>query len=248
MLDHDTYEYAAATIALEKLKELKIPLILNSSKTAAEIASLRQQLNNVAPYVVENGAGIYLNGNGADDELIRFGIDRNDVLAVLNTLRDKYGLPFTGFADLSVAELAEMTGLSEENAEKAKRRDFTEPLCWQGSAEQWALFCTEIEQAGLSIAKGGRFFSISGKVDKGQAVDWLRHYYQQQTTVMPYVLALGDSDNDKQMLESADVAIVVRSGKHALPEINSDNLIITNEVGPVGWNNSVIALLEKLKK
>ena len=48
------------------------------------------------------------------------------------------------------------------------------------------------------------------------------------------------------MLNLADQAIVVRSPVNDLPIIKKDNVIITEQDGPEGWNNTVLSLLEKL--
>ena len=59
LLDHDSYGYDAAAAALAALRARNIPLILCSSKTAAELVPLRAELGfeNCAA-IVENGAGI----------------------------------------------------------------------------------------------------------------------------------------------------------------------------------------------
>jgi len=46
LLTHEGYSWQPAAPALERLRQLDIPLILNSSKTAAEIAALREELDN----------------------------------------------------------------------------------------------------------------------------------------------------------------------------------------------------------
>lgn len=249
LLDHNTYLYDKALPALGHLKKLNIPLILNSSKTAAEMIVIRQQLDNHDPFVVENGAGIYVpaktNNKHNSYEIIKFSQGRESILNVLHQLREKFALQFTGFDDMSIETIISLTGLTKEQAILAKKRDFTEPLLWQDNASQWDLFCTKLAQAGLTAVKGGRFISVSGKVDKGQALNWLRDYYQQQFTVTPVVIALGDSENDRQMLENADYAVLIRSSAHDLPDINSINLIVSDKTGPEGWNNSLNDLLTR---
>lgn len=246
LLDHENYQFDAARTALEHIKHLNIPLILNSSKTAAEMMFIREALENHYPFVVENGAAIYLPTDNEGYEIINFGKDRKEILVILNQLKEKLNFSFTGFNDMSVEELMSCTGLTEEQASLAKQREFTEPLQWQDNDDQWALFCAELEKYGLTFTKGGRFISVSGKVDKGQALHWLRDYYQKQFDFEPVIVALGDSENDKQMLESADYSILIKSPAHGLPEINADNLIVTKEYGPQGWNNSIIKLLDTL--
>ena len=44
---------------MEELKRRGIPLILVSSKTRDEIEVIRQALVNHAPFIVENGGGIF---------------------------------------------------------------------------------------------------------------------------------------------------------------------------------------------
>ncbi len=247
LLDHETYEYDLAAPAIQYLKQLNIPLVFNSSKTAAEIICLNKEMDNVHPFIVENGAGIYLPSSAAENnhEIISLGKKRVEILSILKSLREKLDLSYIGFNDMSEEELMGQTGLTQDQARKAQQRDFTEPLKWSGDDRQWALFCTEIERAGLTAVRGGRFTSISGKVSKGQAMQWLRNYYAEQLKAKPILIALGDSDNDREMLQNADYPVLVRSDAHALPQINAHNLIVTNEPGPQGWNDSIINLLKQ---
>lgn len=247
LLDHNTYLYDAACPALHILKKNNIPLILCSSKTAAEMVVIRQQLENNEPFVVENGAGIYIPTKTNNDhdayEIICFSKGRESILEALKKIHDKYNLPFTGFNDMQIETIMSLTELTKEQAELAQKRDFTEPLQWQGDASQWEQFCTELTQLGLVAVKGGRFICISGRVNKGQALKWLRNYYQQQFGENPIVIALGDSENDKQMLEYADYSVLIRSPAHELPDIKANNLIISDKFGPEGWNASMTNLL-----
>ncbi|MGR8998313.1 MAG: HAD-IIB family hydrolase [Gammaproteobacteria bacterium] len=248
LLDHTTYQFDAAGPALELLKQLQIPLILSSSKTAAEIIATRDEMDNHNPFVVENGSGIYYpvvkDGGHKDYNIVRFGKNRPFILAALRRLREEFNLPFCGFDDMTVQAISKCTGLKPERAALAKKRDFTEPLLWQGNTAQWKFFCSELELEGLIAVKGGRFMSVSGKTDKGLALQWLRDYYQQRLRVAPVIVALGDSENDRQMLERADYAILVRSPSHSPPQIDAKNLTITSDTGPQGWNKSVIDLLK----
>ncbi|MEQ8937469.1 MAG: HAD-IIB family hydrolase, partial [Gammaproteobacteria bacterium] len=131
LLDHDTYQYDAAIPALQELTSRHIPLILNSSKTAAEMKLLRDRLGNQHPFVVENGAGIYL-PKGDDYKKVSFGMDRQAILSVIHQLRSKGQASFTGFADFTIDDIMQKTGLDREQARLASERDFTEPVLWKG--------------------------------------------------------------------------------------------------------------------
>ena len=58
------------------------------------------------------------------------------------------------------------------------------------------------------------------------------------------VVALGDSENDRPMLEQADIAVVVRSAKHAPLDIAGHSKVYTTEaVGPQGWSDTLLKIL-----
>ncbi|MGB1799193.1 MAG: HAD-IIB family hydrolase [Gammaproteobacteria bacterium] len=254
LLDHNNYRFDAALPALKFVEDNQLPLILNSSKTAAEIKLIRKSLKNHYPFVVENGAGIYLplkveknvEEDAGDYQLIKFGKERKEILSILTEIKQKLKISYAGFNDMSVAELMSSTGLNEQQAELAKQRDFTEPLEWQDDGHKWQLFCQELDAVGLSFAKGGRFISVSSSVDKGQSLNWLKNYYKEEYNVNPIIIALGDSDNDKEMLENADYPVLVKSPVHDFPDIKADNILYTTEYGPAGWNEGVTKLLNSL--
>jgi mannosyl-3-phosphoglycerate phosphatase len=142
LLDHDTYSWQAARPALDRINAAGIPLVLNSSKTAAEIESLRKELDNHEPYIVENSAAVVLPATwqgAGEDKVVHFGASREVLLSVLQRLRED-GASFLGFADMSVEQLVEYTGLAPDMAVRAQQRHGTEPLLWQGSEDELKAF------------------------------------------------------------------------------------------------------------
>lgn len=250
LLDHHTYSFMAAKEAIERLSLLGIPLVLNSSKTAAEIQQLRYELGNRDPYIVENGAGIYVPeqtaGNVETCRVVKFGMNRADILSIIGKIRRDSDFAFTGFADMSPEELAGRTGLSPEKAALAQQRDFTEPLLWQDTEERLAAFTRALEHRRLSVVRGGRFVHVSARVDKSMALQWLRGYYTADTGDTAVIIALGDGENDCAMLEAADYPVLVRSPVNPLPKVRHDRLKISELEGPAGWNKAVNELLDKL--
>jgi hypothetical protein len=47
------------------------------------------------------------------------------------------------------------------------------------------------------------------------------------------------------MLETVDIAIVVKSGRSAEMKLNNKNTIFSKQEGPSGWNEEILKLLEK---
>lgn len=112
LLDHDSYSPEPARPALERLAMAGIPLILASSKTAAEIDLLRRQIGcEGCPAIVENGAGIL---ETSPDEGAQ---DYPRLLQMLDQVSPEIRSHFRGFADLGPAGVAEVTGLPPAEAE-----------------------------------------------------------------------------------------------------------------------------------
>lgn len=260
LLDHDTYGFAPALPALSMLKEKQIPLVLTSSKTLAEIMGLRRDLDNDHPFIAENGSVVgipqdYFPGFGPAESgfgmasgiwVKCMGGNREDLLITLNQIRDDHGFQFEGFADMSPARLAGVTGLSEEGACLAKERLGTEPILWQGAGGQWEAFARELTAAGLAWVRGGRFISISRPFDKRDGVEFLLDLYRSGPRVSPLTVGLGDSPNDKAMLDIMDIAVIIRSGQseRIIPD-GPGTVIRTTRKGPEGWQEAMDVIFKE---
>jgi len=247
LLNHDTYRWQAAKPALERLQRANIPVVLNSSKTASEIRDIRATLNNHYPFIVENGAAVVIPANcfgPRAEQVVNFGASRGQVLSVLSGMRSE-GYRFRGFADMSVEELGRLTGLSATSAELAKDRQGTEPLLWEGSAEELATFTEKLAAEKLRLVQGGRFFHVMGDFDKADGVRFLlgkyREHYGQESLV---TVALGDSPNDQRMLESVNIPVIIRGVQSDMVQLTSDRHAMRSlKPGPEGWNECVLNIL-----
>jgi mannosyl-3-phosphoglycerate phosphatase family protein len=252
LLDEVTYSHAQALPALHRVAESGIPLILCSSKTRAEIEARRAELDNAHPFISENGGGIFiprgyfsfpLEAEETDGyQLIRLGTPYPEIRAHFARLREKLHAKVRGFADMSVAEVAALTGLSEDAAVLAMQRDFDEPFIFEGAPDE--NFLRAIEASGLCWTQG-RIFHIMGKHDKGRAVNLLMSFYRQQYGSVTSA-GLGDSLNDLPMLMAVDRPVLVRhrdggyDARIAIPR-----LLKTQLPGPAGWNEAVRQLLAR---
>ncbi len=147
LLDHHSYSFAAAGEALAVLAQRQIPWILNTSKTAAELASLRRDLRNPYPYIVENGAAVIFPEAGPPSlaqgrwgRVKALARPRSDFLPDLQRWRRQHGALFQGFADMDAHALCALTGLPRNGAELALQRDYSEPIVWRGDEAQWRQF------------------------------------------------------------------------------------------------------------
>lgn len=236
LLDHHDYNYSAVLPVIDRLKKAHIPVVANTSKTRREWLAMRASFSNEDAFVIENGSAAYF----PDGSKELYGSAQQDILKVLAELRPLY--QFRGFGELGLPGVIDYTGLKAPEAEQASAREYSEPLLWEDSEEQEALFCAEIAKRGFQTLKGGRFLHVQGKTDKGRALPALRDFYQADT-----IIALGDSPNDLAMIEQADIGALISSPTNSgLEAPNAKRLIRTEKQGPEGWAETMTQLLDEL--
>lgn len=244
LLDHETYSHAAAAEALAELLEHNVPLILASSKTAAEIAPLRKELGfSHCEAIVENGAGIlepHDNGDGASETHGR-------LLSAVAGLPPELTDHFRGFSDWTDEEVSERTGLSTEQAARARHRQFSEPGLWSGSDRERERFCKLLDENGIRAQQGGRFMTLSFGSDKALRMTEIIDRYR-ESGHEPFALALGDASNDIGMLEAADLGVIIPNSSHGgiprLPGEAKGRIIRETLEGPAGWNKAVLRMFQ----
>ena len=242
LLDHHTYSHADASPALAALAVIGAGVVLASSKTAAEIAPLRAELGLTDwPAIVENGAGVLPPGaiaSNGDADYLR-------LRAALAQL--PYGLRahFTGFGDMSDAEVADLTGLPVKAAALARQRQYSEPGHWSGSPAQEAEFAQALARQHISARSGGRFLTLSYGATKADRMAEITAKLAPDRTV-----ALGDAPNDIEMLAAADTAFIVANPDATpLPPQPSEatgRIRRTKLPGPSGWNAAILGLVCEL--
>jgi D-glycerate 3-kinase len=260
LLNHDTYDFSDAMPVMENLKQSGVPVIPCTSKTAAELFSLRIKLDNPYPFIVENGAAVFIPIGTflkqPDDTIVvgnywvkEFTQPRSHWLALLQSLNHHYEGCYKGFSQMTLAEIIEATGLDETAAQESSQRDYGEPLMWQGTEQQKTQFVEALTLHGATILQGGRFIHVCGDANKGQALRWLTAVYQTMSDdANEFVtVAIGDSHNDIAMLETADMALLIRSPSHELPKLNrTHDVYVSDAVAPLGWKQGVEKILGKL--
>jgi mannosyl-3-phosphoglycerate phosphatase len=240
LLDHQTYSHAPALPALGVLRRHGIPLVLATSKTAQEVAPLREALGLSAPAIVENGAGLLLADGSAG-----LAQDYARIRAALGILPRTLRQKFTGFGDMTTEALSTLTSLSLPDAARAQARQFSEPGLWEGTPDELEHFLGALRDIGVHARKGGRFLTLSfgaTKHDQMQAVARILGTTR--------AIALGDAPNDVEMLEAADFGVIIRNDHGTpLPRLSGEatgRISRTQQEGPQGWNTAVLGLLMEL--
>lgn len=259
LLDHHSYSFAAALPTLQQLAAQHIPVIPITSKTQAELEQLRKDLDNTHPFIIENGAAVFIPKGyfsfQPDDTVEQgqywvkaFVEPRETWQALIDKNLADYPEQFVSFSDAGIAGIIEMTSLAPDAAAKAAQRQYGEPLKWLGDAQTKQTFINALKAQGANVLEGGRFVHISGNSDKGRALQWLAAQYQEQAPEKKVsTIALGDSQNDVAMLEVADYAVAIRSPVNDLPALKRETgLLVSEAEGPTGWAQAIKTIIDDI--
>lgn len=256
-LDHDTYSYRESEEALRVIQSEEIPLIFCSAKTRAEQEVYQRELKITHPFIVENGGAIFIKNNYFSFpysyhkiydtyHIIELGIPYQEVRRFLLQIRTETHIPLRGYGDMQASEVASITGLSLEAAERAMKREYTEPVLLDFPGRDSAQFKETVLLKGLNWTFGGRFYSVMGPNDKGKAVKILTELYKKSLGSVS-TLGIGDSLNDAPLLSAVDIPILVQKPGGTWENMDIPNLYRATGVGPIGWNN-VFKDLDWIKK
>lgn len=243
LLDHHDYSWSAALPALARLRALGVPVVLSSSKTAAEIAPIRAEMGlHLTPAIVENGAGVLEPGADPADLTGPYGRLRDTIDSLPAELRET----FRGFGDMSDAEVAEITGLTAERATLARRRAFSEPGLSTAPPETLQKFVAALAENGVTARRGGRFLTLSFGGTKADRMETLRRRFD-----APFSVALGDAPNDVEMLNAARYGFLIANpSAPPLPALAAEDdgrLRRSEKAGPRGWNECILQLISDLQ-
>ena len=244
LLSLDTYSFQQSLNAIEDLKNAGIPVIFCSSKTRAEQEYYQTALGLNEPFIVENGAGIFLPRGYFKKEIawntyvteayevIPFGKSVSHVRRAISNKREEQALDFSVYADLPVATVADLTGLNEEGSLRAMQRDFSETIL---TGEVTSNFIEQLDVEGFHNIPGSKFQTIVSKtVEKGRAVNALTALYKAEFgKVVTY--GLGDSKNDESMLAAVDYPYLVQRPDNSWIHLENVQAKGLMGVGPEGF-------------
>ncbi len=274
LLDHHTYAWKEALPALEHCRKSGVPVILVSSKTRAEMDVLHRQLNLSAPFISENGGGVFFPrkafrvapagafeaetlGPNENEGLWQWSLGTPYVhlIGALKEIRKDLGWSIKGFSEMDISEISRLTGLDEPSSRLAAMREFDEPFFFEGESPKdlKPLYDLAAERS-LMIVSGGRFRHLLGNNHKGNAMAKLKTWYNRQYAIQGEgdpipTIALGDSPNDFSMLARADFPVLILS-ERSFPGLNKKipKLKTTQYKGPKGWNAAILDILKNTKE
>ena len=258
LLEHNNYKFDKAKPALELVKEKKIPLIICTSKTRAEIEDYRKKLKNKHPFISENGGAIFIPKNYFKDfnfkyskkikgyYVIEIGTPYEKLISVLKQIEKKTNSDIIGFHEMSLKDLVKDSGLSNTEAKLAMKREYDEPFKLIEPLNEKKKVFNLIKKHKLNYTEGGRYYHLHGNNDKGKALKILKKIYERFYKTKINSIALGDSQNDAPMLKMADTSFLVQKPNKSYERISSNKIRKIKGIGPIGWNIAITQLFLKL--
>ena len=257
LLDHITYDYTPALPALQLLQERAMPVVFCSSKTAAEVIQVRRETGNSHPFIVENGGGIYVPRTyfsrtrgkvqaQGDYFVVALGRSIASLTEELALLVKQQDLRIRTLEDRAPAEVVKETGLTLEQARRARQREFD--VCFTILTPNYDLkqLRRAVSERGLTLSKGGRYFHLTADTNKGRAARLLLQWYRSEYKEAIQTVGVGDSQNDLDLLRVVDLPIVIPNPHADTPLIEKlPNLRRAPAPGPIGWNAVLLSLLNE---
>lgn len=247
LLDHDTYSADEAREVLGQLSAVNIPVVPATSKTYAEVAEFRTQMGLNNAFIVENGAAIYvpmslnircpMGSKIFEDFWVReFGVRRQALCDVIEALDMSSAFDFKSLNEMRPSEVADITGLDIESAKRAQLRLYSETIDWRDSVEALEKFTKVLTDIGFAVSHGGRFVHLMGPNNKGIAVRWFHNLLKRAWTPDLVSIAAGDAPNDREMLEGADYALIMRNERGTPLSLDrSGATYVSDGSGPSAW-------------
>lgn len=208
---------------VRRLLRRGVATLLASSKTFGEMVTLHDDAGlDPQPFLFENGAGIgwpldrWSARHGSLPEVrgggygaIVTGDGPEPIATLLGDIRDRDGLRFTLLGECSPAEIGRRLGISDAQARLALVRLATVPLIWEDDTDALAKLHDRLGVRGLTAVSGGRLVHVGPSGGKSGALGRVRPWLVDDGLAPDhFVLACGDAENDRTLLEGAAIALV----------------------------------------
>ncbi len=257
LLDHENYSFGNNKKMILKIINNKNEIIFNTSKTFSECKKLLKELKLLnMPFSTENGAVLYFpkikfnkiknsSSFGRYWKIKIAKLSSKNWHQFLKLKQKKY--KFLIAHDLSLKILKKYTNLNNSNM--MLDREASQIILWEDNLTKLKQFKKDLkfEKNGVLI-KGSRFMQISSICNKRIAKKLISHAYdiQFRDKYSMNTIALGDSKNDIDMLNSCKYSCLIKNFSDTYPKLrpNKKNVFKSSKLAPDGWSE----VLYKLNK
>lgn len=261
-LSEGSEDFREALPGFKLLRRKRIPVVFLTGRTFPETEKFCRSLSLKSPFSVENGGALYfpqeLDLTGTEGFPLR-GRYRKMVLSrwvegcseFLSAFSKEACVEIFSFRDLSSQGLSEETGFSSSKATLAQEREFDLPFFPPSLPEPLMKeFLARIQEAGLTLHRGARFWSLSRGCSKGLALETVRRLYiRKYGSMVLFTIALGNGDDDSSFLQIADYKVLIRREGYDSAGLASRlfGCRVSESLGAKGWSEEVHRFFELFK-
>jgi mannosyl-3-phosphoglycerate phosphatase len=239
--------------ALDFLAARGIPLVINSSRTRAEIERLHRTLNMLTPFISEHGSALFIpHGSfpfvpdralpALGGEVIEFGRPYHEVVDTLRLVCRELKVETVGVAELAIKDVARELGVTIVEAQVAKLREYTElfRIIDEREVTRSRLF-KALRRRGLRCWPTGGHLLATATRDRAESLRTFKAIWG-RAWGNPLLIGFGDSEDDVAWLQQVDVAIIVENDRTGVPARVLSKLPtvhVTRSPGRQGWSEAV---------
>ncbi|MEO8258446.1 MAG: hypothetical protein ABI868_13955 [Acidobacteriota bacterium] len=241
-----TPSWIQAAKALKRLESARVPLILCSRQTRAEIERIQQVLEIHHPFVCESGGAAFVPSgyfefqvqsarDVAGYQAVEFGRPYPDVVRTLRRTADRLRIDISVFSDMSVEDVARECSLPLLQARLAKLREYSERFLVLDAVDKTRtrLFGA-LKTEGLRCIAVERYDQVGGPATNNVGVNLLRTLYERAHGPV-IAVGLADAAADDTFLDVADRRVMV-----------SDDTRAQGGIDVAGWAEAIVDIVEEL--
>lgn len=247
--------------ALDFLAARGIPLVINSSRTRAEIERLHQTLQMLTPFISEHGSALFIPHGclpsvpdrarpAVGGAVIEFGRRYHEVVDALRLTCRDLNVDIVGFAELAIEDVARELDVTIVEAQVAKLREYTElfRIVDESEITRSRLF-KALHRRGLRCWRTDRHHHLATATkDRAESLRTLKALWR-EAWGEPFTIGVGDSEDDVAWLRHADIAVIVQNDRAGVPSRVLSKLPtahITQWPGRQGWSEAIFEFVGPL--
>ena len=241
--------------ALDFLSIRGIPLVINSSRTHAEIERIHETLGLLAPSISEHGSALFIPpgslpsiparaARAVSGHVIEFGRPYHEVVDAVRATAVELDMEIVGFADLTIEDAARELGVTDVEAQLAKLREYTELIrIPDASDDRRSHAFTALRRRGLRCWPTGGHHLVTATRDRAESLLTLKALWRDVHGEPPCIVGFGHTADDVTWLRHADVAVIVHNDHSGVdPRLLSKlpTARVAPHTGRPGWSDAIV--------
>jgi len=220
---------------LESLADVGIPSVWVSSRNRHQLDSPIRKLGHSGPFIAENGSGVYLPEDYfhlKPQRTLRLGrftcipvaAPQPAAAEALETLADDTQISIVPLRSLSTRECMQNTGLSRQEADALRQRDFDELFFFAGTSDaDIQRFRQRAEHHKFSLRRFGSLWSLAVRASLATCIQELRRLYDRALHAHSFAIAITTTAESPELSRACDRAILLteRSSTGPAPTFTS---------------------------